>query len=108
MPSADHMTVTCLPIPSNQVRTVAAVLLRRVFLQVEHKDLESEVEVGVLQGCRAELLLALQSETVAPVRRKICDAIAELARSSLGEGREREREGDSFAWGAVGRGEVGM
>lgn len=67
------------------MRTLAAVLLRRVFLQVEYKDLEREVEAGVLQGCRAELLLAMQRETSGQIRRKICDAIAELARSSLGE-----------------------
>ena len=70
---------------SSQVRTVAAVLLRRVFLQVEYKELEKEVDAGVLQGCRGELLLALQSEASGSIRRKVCDAIAELARSSIGE-----------------------
>jgi len=70
---------------SEEVRTIAAVLLRRVFLQMEYKDLSEQIDVGVLHGCRAELLLAVQTEPSAPIRRKICDAIAELARSSIDE-----------------------
>ena len=68
-----------------QVRTIAAVLLRRVFLQMEHTDLSEQIDSGVLQSCRAQLLVAVQSEPSPPIRRKICDAIAELARSSIGE-----------------------
>ena len=68
-----------------QVRTIAAVLLRRVFLQMEHADLSEQIDSGVLQSCRAQLLVAVQSEPSPPIRRKICDAIAELARSSIGE-----------------------
>ena len=67
-----------------QVRTIAPVLLRRVFLQMEHTDLSEQIDSAVLQSCRAQLLVAVQSEPSPPIRRKICDAIAELARSSIG------------------------
>ncbi|KAL5476110.1 hypothetical protein EMCRGX_G026016 [Ephydatia muelleri] len=68
---------------SDEVRTMAAVLLRRIFLQLEYKDLEEEVDIEVLQGCRAELLMAIQAEEHSSIRKKICDAAAELARSSI-------------------------
>ena len=67
-----------------QVRTIAAVLLRRVFLQMEHTDLSEQIDSAVLQSCHAQLLVAVQSEPSPPIRRKVCDAIAELARSSIG------------------------
>ena len=60
------------------------MLLRRIFLTLEYSELAAEVDAGVLGGCRAELILAIQNETSAPIRRKICDAVAELARSSMG------------------------
>lgn len=65
------------------MKTIAAVLLRRIFLTLEYSELAAEVDAGVLGGCRAELILAIQNETSAPIRRKICDAVAELARSSM-------------------------
>ena len=64
---------------------MAAVLLRRVFLQLELKDLLEDLAPEVLSSCQAELLLAIQVETNSSIRRKICEAVAELARSSLGE-----------------------
>ena len=60
------------------------MLLRRVFLQLEYTELAEQVDTGILGGCRAELILAIQNETSAPIRRKMCDAVAELARSSIG------------------------
>ena len=66
------------------MKTIAAVLLRRIFLTLEHSELAEQVDAGVLGGCRAELILAIRAETSAPIRRKICDAVAELARSSIG------------------------
>ena len=60
------------------------MLLRRVFLQLEYKELYEGIEEGVLKSCRAELLKAISSEPVPAVRRKIGDAIAEMARSSIG------------------------
>ena len=67
------------------MKSIAAVLLRRIFLQLEYKDIVEDIESGVLGASKAELLLAMQSETSGHVRRKICDAIAEMARSYLGE-----------------------
>ena len=65
---------------------MAAVLLRRVFLQMEYKDLVEDLTADMLSSCQAELLAAIQSETSSSIRRKICDSVAELARSSIGTG----------------------
>jgi hypothetical protein len=62
---------------------MAAVLLRRVFLQLDYGDLHKEVDPGVLRQYQTELLQALSSEPLAPIRRKIGDAVAEMARSSI-------------------------
>ena len=64
---------------------MAAVLLRRVFLQLEYKDMVNDIDAGVLKGCQAELLIAIQAETNSLIQRKICDAVAELARSCIGK-----------------------
>ena len=64
---------------------MAAVLLRRVFLQLEYKDMVNEIDAGMLKGCQAELLVAIQTETNSLIQRKICDAVAELARSCIGK-----------------------
>ena len=63
---------------------MAAVLLRRVFLQLDYGDLHKEVDPGVLRQCQTELLQGLSSEPLPPIRRKIGDAVAEMARSSIG------------------------
>ena len=63
---------------------MAAVLLRRVFLQLEYKDMVSQIDAGTIKGCQAELLIAIQTETNSLIQRKICDAVAELARSCIG------------------------
>ena len=73
-----------LSLPLPQVKTMASVLLRRVFLQLEYKELQEGIEDGVLRGCRAELLLAISAEPMPAIRRKIGDAVAEMARSSIG------------------------
>ena len=65
-----------------QVKILAAVLLRRLFLQ--SSDELAQVDSAVLRACREELLLAIQTEESPPIRRKICDAVAELARASIG------------------------
>ena len=64
---------------------MAAVMLRRVFLQLEYKDMLKEIDAGMLKGCQAELLIAIQTETRPHIQRKICDAVAELARSCIGK-----------------------
>ena len=46
--------------------------------------MQDGIEDGVLRQCRAELLQALSTEPVPSIRRKIGDAIAEMARSSIG------------------------
>ena len=63
---------------------MAAIMLRRVFLQLEYKELLSEIDAGTLKGCQAELLVAVQTEPNPLIQRKICDAVAELARSCIG------------------------
>ncbi|CAI8000480.1 Importin-5 [Geodia barretti] len=68
---------------SAEVKTMAAVLLRRVFLQLDYGDLHKEVDPGVLRQCQTELLQGLSSEPLPPIRRKIGDAVAEMARSSI-------------------------
>ena len=60
-------------------------MLRRVFLQLEYKELLNEIDTDVLKGCQAELLVAIQTETNSLIQRKICDAVAELARSCIGK-----------------------
>lgn len=53
-------------------------------MQLEYKDLTEDLPSDVLANCQVELLMAVQMESNASIRRKICDAVAELARSSLG------------------------
>lgn len=90
-PSPTHSLSLLLPPLSlplslfpRQVKTMGAVLLRRVFLQLDHKQLQESVDDGVLRQCRVELLQALSTEPVSAIRRKIGDAVAEMARSSIG------------------------
>lgn len=67
-----------------KVKAMAAILLRRIFLQLEYKDIAEDLPPDVLAASKAELFLALQSENSALVRKKICDAVAEMGRSFLG------------------------
>ena len=83
-PSLPSPPLPSLPLPLLQVKTMAAVLLRRVFLQIEYKEMQEGINEDVLRQCRAELLQAIAEEPVAPVRRKIGDAVAEMARASIG------------------------
>lgn len=62
---------------------MAAVLLRRIFIQLEYKDLVQDLPHELISNCQIELLNAVQMETNSGIRRKICDAVAELARSCL-------------------------
>ena len=78
----NHDTTDTRSLSHPQVKILAAVLLRRLFLQ--SADELVRVDVAILQACRSELLMAIQTEESAPVRRKICDAVAELARASIG------------------------
>lgn len=62
---------------------MAAVLLRRVFIKCSNEL--TQMDSMQMIAIRAELLDALRSEDNDSVRRKICDAVAELARDSIGE-----------------------
>lgn len=63
---------------------MGSVLLRRVCLQLEYKDLIKDVPTNIITSCQEQLLVAMQTEEDPSVRRKICDAVAELARTCLG------------------------
>ena len=76
------MTFPLINKPHPQIKTLAAVLLRRMILKVT--DELMQIDSGILGACRAELLEALQTEKEGMVRRKICDAVAELARAAIG------------------------
>ena len=66
-----------------QHHLTAAILLRRSFIQTGESLLKCSPEI--LESCKTGLLTALQQESSAFVRRKLCDAIAELARYCIGE-----------------------
>lgn len=66
-----------------QHHLTAAILLRRVIIQTGESLLKCPTDV--LDACKADLLLALQQENSPFVRRKLCDAVAELARYCVGE-----------------------
>ena len=66
-----------------QHHLTSAILLRRVIIQTGESILKCSPEV--LEACKADLLVALQQESSAFVRRKLCDAVAELARYCIGE-----------------------
>ena len=62
---------------------MAAVLLRRIFIKSTN-DL-AQVHPTEMRAFRSELLDAIRCEENDSIRRKICDAVAELARYSIGE-----------------------
>jgi len=66
-----------------QHHLTAAILLRRSFIQTGESLLKCSPDV--LESLKTGLLTALQQEPSAFVRRKMCDAIAELARYCIGE-----------------------
>ena len=66
-----------------QHHLTAAILLRRTIIQTGESILKCPPDV--LEACKADLLLAVQQEGSAFVRRKLCDAVAELARYCVGE-----------------------
>lgn len=68
---------------SNQQRVLAAVLLRRLFT-TNFETLWQQITVDMQTGVKQELMTAIHQETVASVRKKICDIFAELARNMIG------------------------
>lgn len=65
-----------------EVRTLAAVLLRRLFTN-DFNDWWPTVPEELQFGVKTELMKAIQEELTPPVKRKICDATAELARNLI-------------------------
>jgi len=67
-----------------QVRSLAAVLLRRLYTSTFEEFwplLPAEAQASVKQ----EMLACIQQEENPGVRRKMCDCTAELARNMIGE-----------------------
>lgn len=63
------------------IRTLAAVLLRRIFVN-EHVLFQREASPELTMHTRSALLELVLTESLSLVRRRICDAVAELARCS--------------------------
>jgi len=70
--------------PSAEHRTMAAVLLRRLFTNT-FEDFWPGLGTEIHGVVKQELLLAVQNDAVDSVRRKICDALSELARNLFDE-----------------------
>ncbi|CAG5136843.1 unnamed protein product [Candidula unifasciata] len=68
-------------IPEEQ-RVLAAVLLRRLFT-TNFETLWQQITPDIQAGVKQELMTAIHQETVASVRKKICDIFAELARNMI-------------------------
>ena len=66
-----------------QHRMAAAVMLRRLFIEMGESLLKCSPDV--LESCKADLLTALQKETSDFVRRELCDDVGKLARICSGE-----------------------
>ena len=67
-----------------QVRSLAAVLLRRLFTTMTD-DTWSTIPEPIQTTVKEQLLIIVQQEQLPMLRKKICDVIAELARNMLGE-----------------------
>lgn len=67
----------------SKVRTLAAVLLRRLFTN-DFSDWWPTVSPELQAGVKTELMKGIQEELTPPVKRKVCDATAELARNLIG------------------------
>ncbi|DBA01359.1 TPA: hypothetical protein N0F65_001598 [Lagenidium giganteum] len=70
---------------SDDVRGLAAVLLRRVLLR-DAVSLWPNANDGVRTLVKAQLLAVLSSERNRSIRRKVCDTVGELASSILDDG----------------------
>ncbi|CAH3175486.1 unnamed protein product [Porites lobata] len=66
-----------------EVRQMSAVLLRRIFSS--SVDFYEKLDPTLQQGMKDGLLKAIEEEQIPTVRKKICDAVAELSRSLLDE-----------------------
>ena len=62
---------------------MSAVLLRRIYSS--SVDFYDKLDPALQQQMKNDLLKAIECEQVSTIRKKICDAVAELSRSLLGE-----------------------
>ena len=67
-----------------QNRSLANVLLRRLFSS-SFDEFWPNLPDELQEAIKRELMLAVQEELTPPVRKKVCDAIAELARNLIGK-----------------------
>lgn len=66
-----------------QVRTMACILLRRMFTS-NFEEMWQQLSPELQSAVKQELMVAIKEETVPTIRKKTCDVIAELARNMLG------------------------
>ena len=62
---------------------MSAVLLRRIYSS--SVDFYDKLDQAFQQEMKNDLLKAIQEEELQTIRKKVCDAVAELSRSLLGE-----------------------
>lgn len=62
---------------------MACILLRRMF-SATFEEIWPQLPADMQNGLKQELMLSVREETVQTIRKKTCDAIAELARNLLG------------------------
>ena len=63
---------------------MSAVLLRRL-LSNSFEEVWPLIQPPLQEAIKQELMLAVQEELTPPVRRKVCDVVAELARNMIGK-----------------------
>ncbi|KAF0734185.1 hypothetical protein Ae201684P_003140 [Aphanomyces euteiches] len=82
---------------SDDVRSLAAVLLRRVLIRDE-VSLWTNASADTQNRVKTDLLHVLTYETNPSIRRKLCDTVGELASSILEEGEWEELLPCMFQW----------
>ena len=67
----------------SKVRQMSAVLLRRIYSS--SVDFYDKLAPALQEEMKSDLLQAINTEQLPTIRKKICDAVAELSRSLLGK-----------------------
>ena len=62
---------------------MSAVLLRRIYSS--SVDFYDKLDAALQEEMKTDLLKAIGDEQIPTIRKKVCDAVAELSRSLLGE-----------------------
>ncbi|GFR78745.1 importin-5 [Elysia marginata] len=81
-------TIRNMEVPVEQ-RSLAAVLLRRLFT-TNFEALWPQIAPEMQAGVKQELMTAVHQETTPALRKKVCDAFAELARNMLDENNDMQ------------------